>query len=64
MPCIALQASFHFMPAYEFQCAKCRRVFTIEHRMSEPARPSCPTCGSKAVQQRFGAFYAKTIKKS
>ena len=52
------------MPAYEFQCAKCRRVFTIEHRMSEAARPTCPKCGSKAVQQRFGAFYAKTIKKS
>jgi putative FmdB family regulatory protein len=52
------------MPAYEFACAKCRHVFTVEHRMSAAPRPSCPKCGSKDVEQRFSAFYAKTIKKS
>ncbi len=52
------------MPAYEFQCAKCGRVFTIDHPMGAEVKPSCPKCRSKAVQQRFSAFYAKTIKKS
>lgn len=52
------------MPAYEFECAKCGRVFTIERPMGAATRPSCPKCQSKAVHQRFSAFYAKTIKKS
>lgn len=52
------------MPAYEFECRKCGRVFTVEHRMSAAVKPACPKCGSKAVEQRFSAFYAKTIKKS
>lgn len=52
------------MPAYEYACSTCRHVFTIEHRMSAAVKPSCPKCQSRAVQQRFSAFYAKTIKKS
>jgi putative FmdB family regulatory protein len=52
------------MPTYEFECEKCRRVFTIERSMGDRAKPCCPTCRSKAVHQRFSAFYAKTIKKS
>jgi len=52
------------MPSYEFECAECGRIFTVEHRMGDAVKPSCPACRSKDVQQRFSAFYAKTIKKS
>ena len=52
------------MPAYEFECEKCGRVFVIERSMEARAKPSCQKCRSKAVHQRFSAFYAKTIKKS
>jgi putative FmdB family regulatory protein len=52
------------MPAYEFECEKCRRVFTVERRMGAVVKPSCPACRSKSVRQLFSAFYAKTIKKS
>jgi putative FmdB family regulatory protein len=52
------------MPAYEYECDKCGRVFTIERPMGMTGKPSCPKCRSKAVHQRFSAFYAKTIKKS
>lgn len=52
------------MPAYEFECEKCGRVFTVERPMGAVAKTSCPKCQSKTVHQRFSAFYAKTIKKS
>ena len=53
------------MARYEFECEKCRKVFTVERPMGAAVKPmSCPKCRSKAVHQRFSAFYAKTTKKS
>ena len=33
------------MPTYEYECAKCRRVFEIRQRISEPALSTCDACG-------------------
>ena len=33
------------MPTYEYECLKCRRVFEIRQRISEPALTVCDVCG-------------------
>jgi putative FmdB family regulatory protein len=33
------------MPTYEYECIKCRRVFEIRQRISEPALTACDACG-------------------
>jgi putative FmdB family regulatory protein len=33
------------MPTYEYECDKCRRVFEVRQRISEPALTSCDVCG-------------------
>lgn len=33
------------MPTYEYECSKCRRVFEVRQRISEPALTTCDTCG-------------------
>ena len=54
------------MPTYTYRCAKCRKQFSKVETLSAHGRrrPSCPKCGSKQVTQVFGAFFAKTSKKS
>jgi len=46
------------MPAYDFQCRPCGRVF--EHRMSMAdfsagQRPACPGCGDPSPERSFHA---------
>ena len=52
------------MPAYDYQCNKCGRIFTVTRAMSDKGAPLCPHCRSKDTHQLTSAFYAKTIKKS
>lgn len=54
------------MPVYEYQCKECNKVFTLRMHIAEheKKRPKCPHCGSRKLTQRFGAFFAKTAKKS
>lgn len=54
------------MPTYDFQCAGCKKKFTLTMSFSEygKTKVKCPKCNSKKVQQRFSSFYAKTSKKS
>lgn len=54
------------MPIYEYRCTKCRRRFNERLEISEHARrrPTCPKCGSKAVEPVFSTFFAKTVRKS
>ena len=33
------------MPTYEYQCEKCRRLFEIRQRITEPALTTCEVCG-------------------
>jgi putative FmdB family regulatory protein len=33
------------VPTYEYECDKCRRVFEIRQRISEPALTTCDVCG-------------------
>jgi putative FmdB family regulatory protein len=35
------------MPTYEYECLKCRRVFEIRQRISEPALTACDVCGGE-----------------
>jgi len=35
------------MPTYEYECLKCRRVFEIRQRISEPALKVCDVCGGE-----------------
>jgi putative FmdB family regulatory protein len=54
------------MPTYEYHCKKCGEIFDRVERMTEHegAHPRCPKCKSRAVEQVFTAFTAKTSKKS
>ena len=33
------------MPTYEYECSKCKRVFEIRQRISEPPLTTCDRCG-------------------
>ena len=35
------------MPTYEYECLKCKRVFEIRQRISEPALTVCDVCGGE-----------------
>jgi len=35
------------MPTYAYECLKCRRVFEIRQRISEPALTVCDVCGGE-----------------
>ena len=35
------------MPTYEYECLKCKRVFEIRQRISEPALTLCDVCGGE-----------------
>jgi putative FmdB family regulatory protein len=35
------------MPTYEYECLKCRRIFEIRQRISEPALTVCDVCGGE-----------------
>ncbi len=54
------------MPIYEYRCEKCDHTFVRTEHMDDHAKkhPRCPECKSTKVRQMFGAFMAKTSKKS
>ncbi len=54
------------MPEYEFECRRCKKVFTLVMRISEraTAKIECPGCGSEDVEALMQVFVAKTTKKS
>jgi putative FmdB family regulatory protein len=54
------------MPKYSYQCEKCGKEFARVEPLSAHGKrtPACPKCRSKRVRQVFGAFFAKTSKKS
>ncbi|PYP14646.1 MAG: FmdB family transcriptional regulator [Gemmatimonadetes bacterium] len=54
------------MPIYEYRCTKCRRRFSQQQGIAQHdrRRPACPKCKSRAVEQVYSAFFAKTVRKS
>ena len=56
------------MPIYEYRCSKCRKRFTESEPVAAHGRrrppPACPKCKSRAVEQVYSAFFAKTARKS
>ena len=55
------------MPAYEYICNDCKRVFTVFLSIRElEAEPEikCPHCESDNVRKVVTGFFAKTSKKS
>jgi len=35
------------VPTYEYECGKCRRVFEIRQRISDPPLQTCEACGGE-----------------
>jgi len=54
------------MPIYEYRCIKCRKRFSQQEGIAEHGRrrPTCPKCKSRAVEQVYSPFFAKTVRKS
>jgi putative FmdB family regulatory protein len=54
------------MPTYEYRCTKCRKRFSQQEGIAQHGRrrPTCPHCKSRAVEQVFSPFFAKTVRKS
>ena len=54
------------MPQYEFECRKCKKVFTLLLRISEraTAKIRCSGCGSEDVEAVIQPFVARTARKS
>ena len=57
------------MPAYEFRCEKCHKVFEQVWSLSEydrkiEAKQKCPSCGSVRVVRAISMVQVKTSKKS
>ena len=55
------------MAYYEYECEKCRHIFTLqqsfkEHDQHKPIK--CPKCGSPKVSQLVSSVHLKTSKKS
>lgn len=55
------------MPAYDYQCEKCRKQFVVQQSLQEHDRhkkPECPRCGSKQVDRLVTAVHVQTSKKT
>jgi putative FmdB family regulatory protein len=54
------------MAEYEFECRRCKKIFTLFMRVTEraTAKIACPGCGSTDVEALMQPFIAKTAKKS
>lgn len=54
------------MPLYEFECKKCKKIFTVALSLKdhEKGGVACPGCGSKEVEQLISPFFAKTDSKT
>lgn len=54
------------MPAYEFKCEVCEKIFTLIMKISEleEEKGSCPHCGTNSISQVLSSFFAVTSRKS
>ena len=49
------------MPAYDYRCPSCSKVFEKTQRITEAAGATCPECGDAACERLIsgGAFHLK-----
>lgn len=55
------------MPAYEYVCKDCGKIFTVFLTLREyESNPKirCPRCDSDHVERKIAGFFAKTSRKS
>ena len=54
------------MAEYEFECRRCKKVFTLFMRISERAgaKIRCPGCGGTEVEPLMHHFVSRTARKS
>jgi putative FmdB family regulatory protein len=54
------------MPAYEFKCHVCEKIFTLIMKIAEleGGKYSCPHCGTNETTQVLSSFFAQTSRKS
>ena len=54
------------MPMYEYLCLDCKKEFLLALTLKEHENreATCPSCGSKKLEQEITSFIAKTASKS
>lgn len=54
------------MPMYEFKCQECGKeaVLSLTMKDRESGAVTCPSCGSKRMEQLISGVMAKTSRKS
>ena len=61
-----IQEGEHLMPLYDYKCLKCGKecllALTLKEHESKAA--TCPSCGSKELEQLITSFIARTSSKS
>ena len=50
------------MPIYEYVCQDCESRFEALVVSSKPAKPKCPSCASKKLEQQYSAFAVGSAK--
>ena len=63
---VDLRTGRYLMPAYEFKCQACDKIFTLILKVAEleEGKAACPHCNSGKVTQVLSSFFAKTSRKS
>jgi putative FmdB family regulatory protein len=61
LPCALRTARELTVPAYDYKCSDCSRVFEKTQRITEPAGATCPDCGSSQCSRLItgGTFHLK-----
>ncbi|MFH1220626.1 MAG: zinc ribbon domain-containing protein [Candidatus Eisenbacteria bacterium] len=44
------------LPIFEYECAKCRKLFEVVSSGEDAKRPKCPRCSSRRVTKLFSGF--------
>lgn len=54
------------MPLYEYKCLDCKKEFLVALSLKEHENgaATCPSCGSKKLEQQISSFIAKTASKT
>lgn len=54
------------MPMYDYKCRECGKecLLALTLKEHESGAASCPSCGSKKLEQLITTFTARTSKKS
>jgi putative FmdB family regulatory protein len=54
------------MPTYEYECADCKKKFSLSLHVSEHGKTKvvCPKCKGNKIKQILSTFITKTSRKS